>query len=549
ALDSAGNLYVSDNVNAAAYLVARTNTTQSFGIWSPGSTSGTLSYYVENAGNTALTLGTPFYTATGDTAQFTLLSGESGACVAGGSVAVGSNCNLEAEFTPSTFGGYTDTLILSSNANVSGQQVAFTGLAATTISTTTNLTITSPTGAISYDQAVTLTAAVSASAGTPVGSVSLLVDGITKQTATLNGNSQVQFTLAAGSLSGGSHTLEASYGGGVMGSDVFSQSSSANLNVNVLAVATSTTNSFATLYIDPTSQPEGTAIVFTASVSSAYAGIPTGTVTFTVTDSSGTLVTGTGTLAPASGGTFQATYTYANTTSPATGSAFDVQSVVAKYSGDANFSSSSSASSSFDVSPASGDVVTTAGGTSITSSASSNGTVSFTATSYGGWNGMVGFSCDPLSLPSNARCIFSPGQVEVLASTSTSTASTPPVVMSVTIDQPPQTPTASKLLWWLAAPTGLLLLLMRRRATRRGWPTVAMVFGLVLIGASAVGLTACTSGEAAFVTPAGTTTVTVIASSTPFQSGSTTTMQSCPANDPASSPCAQQTFHVTLTVQ
>jgi hypothetical protein len=350
--------------------------------------------------------------------------------------------------------------------------------------------------------------------------------------------------------------VDAVFNGGFSNNTVYSGSTSTSLTINVATVPTSTTLSYATEYIDPASQPAGTSLVFTATVSSAYAGVRTGQVTFAITyvdnNSSGQAttytVTGTGTLQPATGGAFQATYTYANTHSPVAGP-YVVESVTATYNGDQNFQGSISSSSSFDVSPAIGVVNTTPSGATITSSASSNGTITFTATSYGGWTGMVGFSCDSSSLPSNARCVFSPGQIEVLPSTSTSVASNPTVSMTVTIDQPPQTPTASKLLWWLAAPTGLLLLFARRRMTRRGWPMAAMVLGLVLLGSSALGLTACTSGEAAYVTPAGTSTVTVVTSSTPFQAGSTTNMQSCPANNPASSPCAQQTFQVTLTVQ
>ncbi len=549
-LDPSGNLYVTDSMNGAAYEVARTSSTQSAGVVSPNSSGNPLTYFLESEGSAALTLGNPYEAATGDTTQFTALNGENNACTNSENMATGSSCDVQAEFAPTAYGDYTLTFDLSSNAtNATNQAISFTGTAGQTATTTTALTQTSPSGPPSYDQAVTFTVSVSSATGTPAGAVNLLVDGITEQTATLTSQGTVSFTLAAGTLTGGSHTVEAEYAGGASGITTYSGSTSSALTVNVTAVPTSTTLSYATAYIAPASQPAGTSLVFTATVSSAFAGVPTGQVTFKITDANGTIATGTGALLPASGGTFQATYTYANTQSPANSAPYDVESVTATYSGDQNFEGSSSSSSSFDVSPAGGSEVTTASGATITSSANSNGTVTFTATSYGGWSGEVGFTCDPTSLPSNARCVFSPGIVEVLASTSSSTASIPPIVMSVTVNQPPQTPTASKLLWWLAAPTGLLLLFARRRVTRRGWPAVAMILGLVLLGSSAIGLTACTSGEAAYVTPAGTTTVTVVTSSTPFQAGSTTKMQSCPANSPANAPCAQQTFQVTLTVQ
>jgi sugar lactone lactonase YvrE len=559
ALNSAGNLYVSDNMNAAAYVVNRSNSTQSFGTWNPGTTSGTLTYYLENFGNETLTLGSPYYAASGDTTQFSILSSTSGACAGSATVAAGSSCGLNAQFSPTVDGSYSDTLVLSSNAYLSGQQLVFTGMGATTTATTTTLAITSPSGSISYDQTVDVTATVGATTGTgtPLGSASLLVDGITKQTVTLSSSGTAQFTLAAGALAGGSHILEAQYSGGVTGFVTFSQSTSTPVNINVLPVATSTALSFTTLYINPVSQPAGTAINFTATISSAYAGAPTGTVTFTVTDSSGTIVTGTGTLQPASGGTFQATYTYANTTAPPSGTAYDVQSVVATYSGDANFTSAISTSASFDVSAASGSVTVLPSGTSITASTSSSDTINFTPTSYGGWNGLIGFSCEASSLPANARCIFAPGQTQVMASTAASPQLSLPVSLSIAIDQPSQAPTASGLFWWLAGPLGVLMLFTRRRFAQHARGVVVAMAALVLLGVAGLGIGGC-STSTQNLTPAGTSTITVYAWAQPFVAGSTTTTQTCPVigsstnppvGNPAGAPCVQRTFQVSLTVQ
>jgi hypothetical protein len=552
AIDSTGNLYISDNRNAAAYKVSRTNPTQSFGTWTPGTTSGTLSYYLENSGNAALMLGSPYYAATGDTTQFSILSGGTGECAAGATVAAGSSCNLDAQFAPSADGDYTDILTLSSNAYMNGQQLTFTGTGAITTPTTTRLAITSPSGSPTYDEAVSLSATVSASTGTPVGSVNLMVDGIAKETATLS-NGVATFTIPAGVLSGGSHTLQAAYAGGVTGFVTFSQSASSSLTLDVLSVSSATTVSYSTLYTSPDSQPAGTPIVFTATVGSTYAGVPTGTVTFTVKDSSGTLATGIGTLQPAGGGTFHATYTYANTAVPANGTMYDIESVVATYSGDTNFNASSSASSSFDVSPTGGSVDITSSSTSMVSEASGTSTISFTPTSYGGWNGLVGFGCLASSLPANARCVFAPGQTEVLASTPTSSVTNLPVQMWVSLNQPPQTPTASGFVWWLAAPLGLLLLFARRRYAGRLSAILAIAAVAVLGGLAVTGLSACGSSTP-FLTPTGTSTVTVVAYTDPFTTAPTKNnanpaTQACPSNDPTQTPCSEQTFKVALTVK
>lgn len=564
AIDPIGNLYVSDNVNAVAYMVNRIEGTQSFGFWNPGSTSSSLAYYLENSGNQALTLGSPFYVLTGDTADFTALSSETNACTSGASVASGSSCNLEATFTPAALAVYSETYALSSTAaNASGQQVTFTGTGFVTAATTTTLAITSPTGAISYDQPVTLQASVASvdsSNGTPSGNVQFLVDGIVEQSVALNGSGVASYTIAGGSLSGGSHTLSATYLGAKTAFIAYSQSSSNTLNPTVQTVATSTALSFTTLYANPASQPAGTALTFTATVSSTFAGNLTGTVTLVFTDASGgTPVTIPLTLTAADNGVISTSYTPSTPIS----SSYDVVSVVATYSGDIDFTGSKSASASFNVGPAIGSVVITPSGTSLTSSGNnnSNSSITFTNTSYGGWQGVVGYQCMASSLPANAICVFSPGQVTVRANTAT--ASYPPATtqLQVVVNNPPNSPLQSSMLWWLGGLTGLSLFWTRRRLVRGAWGRVMMLIGMVLLAVSTSGLMACNNGVQ-FPTPAGSSTITVVASSDPYALNSngsvnTTETQPCgiipgsnpPTGSPTLAPCTQPTFQIALTVQ
>ncbi len=557
AIDPSGNLYVSDNVNAAVYMVARTSSTQSFGTWSPSSTSGDLTYFLENSGNASLTLASPFYSVTGDTTQFSLLSSESGACVSG-PVAAGSDCSFEATFSPLADGYYTETYTLSSNAaNATGQQIAFTGTGGITAPTTTVLAITAPSGNPSYDQAIALsvTVASSGSAGTPVGSVNLVVDGITKQTVVLNSNGVANFTIAGGALPGGSHTLSAAYLGGVANFVTFSQSSSTALQITVETVPSSTALSFTTSYANPASQTAGTALNFTATVGiSPYAGVPTGTVTFVFTDASGgTPVTQSATLMPASGGAFEAVTSYMPT-APIS-SVDDVISAVATYSGDVNFAGSSSTAGSFDVSPAIGSVGVTPSGTAIAVSGNDSTAITFTNTSYGGWNGVVGYYCDPSTLPANAICVFSPGQVPVMPSTSGVTYPPATTTLSVLVNNPPNSPAQSSMLWWLGGLTGLLLLFVRRRMMRGAWGTITILIAAILLAGSAGGLLAC-NNSASFVTPVGAGTFTVVADSDPYLAGSSQQksvpcggVNSSGKSDPTQLPCSQQTFQVSLTVK
>src|SRR5439155_6324407 len=61
------------------------------------------------------------------------------------------------------------------------------------------------------DQSVTFTAAVASGAGTPTGTVTFYDSTTIIGTGTLDDTGQARFT--ASSLSGGSHTITASYGG------------------------------------------------------------------------------------------------------------------------------------------------------------------------------------------------------------------------------------------------------------------------------------------------------------------------------------------------
>lgn len=544
AIDPAGDLYVSDDENAAAYVVARTKSTQSFGKWNPKTTSDPASFQVENSGNQGLTFATPYYVATGSTSSFTQLSSEPDACASAGSVAAGSSCTLEATFTPAAFEAYSETLVLKSNAtNASAPEVIFTGTGAATLATTTKLTITSPSGNPYYQEAIALRVSVTASAGTPTGSVALIVDGVQSATGTLS-NGTATFSLAEG-LTGGSHTMEAAYQGAVSGLIVFSPSDSQPVTIDVSRVATATALSFSTLFINPVSQPAGQSFTLTANVGSSHSGILTGTVSFIITYSGGASVTVAAPLKPAGGGGFQATYSYAPTL-PATVTSYDVVSIVASYSGDENFNGSSSAAQSLDVAPAAGSVVVAPSALSLTGSSS----ITFTSTSYGGWQGVVGYKCLASTLPANSLCVFSPGQVPV--EFSTSSAPYPPATtqMTVVVNNPPNSPAQSSMLWWLGGLTGLSLLWMRRRMMRGARGILCTLIGSAAFTVAAGGIMSCGS-SVQFPTPAGTSTITVVASVDPYTSGSNSnsnpTTQPCTAG-PSEPPCSQPTFQVKLTV-
>jgi sugar lactone lactonase YvrE len=552
ALDPAGNLYATDNVVGAAYSVSRTSATQDFGDWNPNTTSSSLSFLLENSGNQPLVLASPFETLTGDTSVFTAGVPAKSPCANGGTVAVGADCVIASTFTPIDFASYSETLTFQSNAtNTSTSQATFVGTGFSTLSTTTTLAVTSPTGNPSFGQPIQLAVTVAASSGTPPGSVALLVDGLKTTTVALT-DGAATFTLASG-LSGGDHTLQVSYLGAKTDETAYSQSQSPEIDITVNPAATTTVVSAQTLYINPASQPAGNAVTLTAIVSSTVNGIVSGTVTFLINDSGGASQSVTVPLAFSSGGVLEATYTY-TPLAPESGTIFDSVTVSATYSGDSNFTPSSSATpATFAVSPTTGSIgiatssyITTA---SATGASTLSSAITLTASSYGGWSGYVGFHCLAASLPANAICVFLPGQLQITPSNATASYPAFTTKLSVLVNNPPNSPLQAQVLWWIGGVFGIMLLFSRRRVARSGgWNTTLTVFAFLVCFGAAEGLSGCGSGTTAYVTPKGTSTFTVVADAD--LNGA-----ACPVNQSTGQPnlnqypCSEQTFSVKLVVQ
>jgi hypothetical protein len=154
--------------------------------------------------------------------------------------------------------------------------IAFTGVIETPFDTvigdpgcvraTTTSLAASPNPA-SFGSVVTLTATVTATSGTATGNVTFF-DGVTNLgTSPLVGN---QASIATSSLSIGTHTLTANYGG----APGFASSNSAGTSVTITKAASST---LLVDSLDPSTL--GSPVTFTATVSGSV-GTPTGSVTF-----------------------------------------------------------------------------------------------------------------------------------------------------------------------------------------------------------------------------------------------------------------------------
>ena len=186
--------------------------------------------------------------------------------------------------------------------------------------TTTNTSLTSSANPSTAGQFVTFTATVTPNgSGTPTGSVKFKDGGATLGSASLSGS---QASYSTSSLSTGTHSIAAVYGGDTN----FSGSTSAALSQTVNSASTSggTTSTSLSSSLNPATT--GQAVTFTATVTPDGSGTPTGSVTF----EDGSTSLGSAAL---SGGT--ASFT---TSSLSVGG----HSITASYGGDANFSSSTS---------------------------------------------------------------------------------------------------------------------------------------------------------------------------------------------------------------
>jgi sugar lactone lactonase YvrE len=541
ALDSTGNLYVTDATSKAAYEINRVSTTEDFGDWALSSTSGALPVKVENEGNQTLTFDNQFDVVTigtGSAGDFILgtPTGATPACANNGTVVAGASCEMDFIFDPQASGTRSQTFQFQSNStNATAPQVYVTGVGSTASATTTVLAVTSPTGTPSFGQAITLTATVTSTGGTPAGSAQLLVDGVITGEATLSSGGVATFSLPMG-LSGGSHSLQAVY----LGTSSFNGSTSSVLTVTVSTTATTTTLTITPPNVSPNSVLTGGSVTFTATINFAGVGIPTGTVTF----ATGSTTLGTASVAPAAGGLFQATLT---TTALPVGT----DTITATYGGDANYVGSSASGTVTVVNNPL--VIVTPSGASITvnSKTGSSSTITLTPASYGGFNGIVGFQCDPATLPADSTCVFSPGQVNVTPNTHSVSYPEPPVTMWIAINQPPQTPTASKMIWWIAGPTSLLLLFVRRRmkavALAGHWNMLLLIAAIGALSAGIMGSIGCSNGIS-YVTPKGTSTVTVYAYADTYVTGTTNnTTSTCTASNVY--PCSKQAISVSVLVQ
>lgn len=587
AIDASSNLYVTDRANAAAYMIARSQIGLAFGNLAVGTPSTALPLTVESAGNLPLVFNSPYFTETGNAGDFAMTS-PTGSCANGLTLPTGANCDLATTFTPTVAGSRSATITFASNAgNAPRLTVSGTGVSPSPTTTTLAL-IPSVAGAPFYGEPLSFTATIvpTTGTGTPTGVVSFVLDGtqiallpVVKGVATLQLNS---------GLTGGVHSIYAAY----KGDTADNASSSAVMPVTIAKAPTTPiltitkipynnpyslrhSNTGSCQITDVTGNQASFAAIpndavgFSATVTSAGVGVPSGTLTFY---SDGKLLNGTndpttgldpltGLKAPTSvtavlpfaGGVFSGNMTSDANTLELHGNSATLgennvlvgpHNITVVYSGDQNYLPSTSVIATVtvvDVSPTTPIILpltpvspapycdatsnitgsrpavpstfsAAASSTTINATASAPGTTTLTISSLGGWSGSINFSCP--DLPKYATCSTNPGQATVNPSGDLPGQTVLPtqVVLTVTTNIPPYVPTASQggFFWPVSFLLGLLTIFSRRRFRRAAGGLTIAGLVLLLFGGIA-GFSGCGSSTTpTVVTPPGSYTVHVV---------------------------------------
>jgi hypothetical protein len=281
AIGPAGDLYIGSG-NSVFKLVR----TQGYVHYSASNAAQTVSLL--DSGNQALTL-----TSVGqsDSTDFSLVAKASTDCTLSGSspsaLAVGGSCTFTATYTPTTYLTTTDTVAFSGNyANATlslpaSVQLVLTG---TVNRTASAAVVSSSSSAVMLKNAVTFTANVTSTAGTPTGSVTFL-DGTTSLSTVQLTSGTAQLTTS--SLTVGSHSITVSYGGDTNFLSIVSSA----ITESVVDFTISAKSSAATVIPGKTAQftfavsPVSPATTLPAAITFSVSGLPTG-YTYTLTPAS-----------------------------------------------------------------------------------------------------------------------------------------------------------------------------------------------------------------------------------------------------------------------
>ena len=351
----------------------------------------------------------------------------------------------------------TSGMIAGTYADTNSVLHGFLYDSSTLTATTTTLTpVPTPNPSV-YQEPVTLTASVSSSSGTPANgeNVTFMSGSTSLGTAELASGAA---SLTTTSLPVGTESITAVYGG----DSSFAGSSSAAVTQTVDQASSSTTLNSS---LNPS--VSGQSVTFTADISGQFSGVATGTVTFN---------NGSSSLGSASVSNNMATLT--TTTLPV-----GTDSITAAYSGDSNFTESTSGALSQVVSASTGSFGapngSSAGSISVEPGATTGNTAVISVVGTNGFSGTVNLTCAiaPTAASDPATCALSPTSL-ALSGTTVQTS-------TLTVSTTAASSADGRLQWQqgggIAVAFVLLLAVPRRR---RSW--LAMVVLLAIVAAGGV---------------------------------------------------------------
>jgi endonuclease/exonuclease/phosphatase family metal-dependent hydrolase len=394
----------------------------------------------------------------------------------GSSIAALGTCTINITFSPTVAGSPTGTVILTDNDITGTQTISLSGTSYNLATTTT--TVTSLPVAPVFGQSVVLTATIPGN-GTVVPSGTVIFkDGTTVLTSTAAltaGSTSSSASYTASGLTAATHPITAIYSG-----DSTFATSTGTLSLVVSPVSTTTS-----VVISPASAGTGTAVIFTASVTSNL-GTPGGTIQFY--DGSATIGAA---LTLVSG---SASYT---TSSLALGT-HNITAVYSGATGTVIYPASTSAVASITILQS--DFSMTLSNTQlIVGGGIKSATTAIAIVATNGFNSPITFSCS--GLPASSSCIFSPATVTPAGFASSS--------LTITTNAAANHVPAFGFRGHGETLAFAFTLLLAPLAFRKRKSALRLLALVVLLIAGLQTLTGCGSGT----TPSGTNTVTVTGTS------------------------------------
>ncbi|MHB8652702.1 MAG: Ig-like domain repeat protein [Terriglobia bacterium] len=334
----------------------------------------------------------------------------------------------------------------------------------------------------------------------PTGTVTLTDNGQALDGGTFGLNSQGHLEDQPIQLTGGLHSVVATYSG----DNSYMSPSQPTTDMIAITPAVTTTS----LTTNASTVQSGASVTLTAVVNTQSNGAaPTGTVQFlnASTPIPGT-VAYTGTPFSTTTGAFASLQAVLTTTFSATAT------ITAQYnSGDANYAGSTSTAATVTVTTAPPDFTFTASPTVFTiSSQGQSGTSTLTVSPTNGFTGTVSFTCAVPAAMSEATCSLAPASVTTTGTTTLTVTTTAPHAATVFFHGPG---------WFVGGCAAIIicLLLLSIPAKRRQWKTALGLASVVILAA---GIIACGGGSSSSPppttdpgTPVGTYIVTVTATS------------------------------------